>query len=335
MPELRKNPFTDEWLIVGAGEFEKLDDSTPENCPLCPGNEHLTDSEIMAFRPNNAPTNARDWWIRSIPSKNPILQLDKIKRWGVGIYDCVNNKGANEIVIITPEHGKRMSELSLKQIADMFWAYRERIINLKEDAEIKEIFIYHAEPNGKDNKMHARSHIYGLPVVSPELEKILSACRKHYKTKQRCLFCDAVRQAKENGLKIIRENIHFLSFMSDAPRKDYEVIVVPQKHHACFEEFISDNNIYELAEIVSDVLRRYEATFNHSSRSFVLHTAPNIIARSSPDQWLTLTDDFHWCIIFLPLSPPNPLTNFHRLTGISTIKDMPEEQAKILREAII
>lgn len=331
MPELRRDPLAGEWRIVNTGSFEKLPDETPETCPLCPHNEHLTDEEILAFRTDGSPANSPGWWIRVIPSKNPVFQLTEIERQGEGLYDKINNKGANEIIIITPEHGKKMSELAPNQIADVFWAYQQRIVDLKKDNNIKEVLIYHLENSSTG---HSRSHIFGLPVIDPNLGKVLAESRRYYASKERCLTCDITRDEGKAGHRIIDENEDFIAFMPYAPAKNYAVIITAKQHSAFFEAFLNYRNAPNLAGIVLNLLKRYAKVFNHLPWSFVLYTAPNMAAKSSPDQWMTLVDDFHWFIEFLP-SINSQLSNFHRLTGICTIATTPEEQAKILREAKI
>lgn len=331
MPELRRDPLAGEWRIVNTGSFEKLPDETPETCPLCRGNEHLTEPEIMAFRSDGSPANSPDWWIRAIPSKNPVFQLKKIERQGEGLYDKINNKGANEIVVITPEHGKKMSELAPSQIADVFWAYKERIFDLKRDSSIKEVLIYHLENSSTG---HSRSHIFGLPIIDPNLSRILAESKRHYSSKERCLSCDIIREENKTAVRIIHENEDFVAFTPYSPSKNYAVMVTPKQHSAFFEAFLNYRNAPNLAEIVLNLLKRLENVFNHLPWSFVLYTAPNIAAKSSPDQWMTLADDFHWFMEFLP-GVSSQLSNFHRLTGICTTVETPEEQAKILKEAKI
>ncbi len=330
MPELRKDILTGEWRIINTGSFEKLPDENPETCPLCPGNEHLTDSEIMSFRFNGL-ANEPGWFIRVVPSKNPILQFSQVERKGVGMYDQINNKGANEIVVITPEHGKRMSELPPRQMADVLWAYQKRIIDLKNDPAIKEILIYHLENSSMG---HSRSHIFGLPVIDPNLGKILAESKRHYASKERCLTCDIIREENKTAERVIYENENFVGFVPYAPAKNFNVVVTAKQHSACFEDYINPQNIMNLAKIILDTLKKYENVFNHFSWSFVLYTAPNIKSRASAEQWSTLMYDYHWFMEFLP-GVPSQLSNFQRLTGICTTVETPEEQAKILREAII
>ncbi len=330
MPELRRDILTGDWRIVDTGSFEKLPDENPKTCPLCPGNEHLTDSEIISFRLNGL-ANEPGWFIRVVPSKNPVLQFSQVERKGVGMYDQINNKGANEIVVITPEHGKRMSELPPHQMADVLWAYQKRIIDLKSDSAIKEILIYHLE---NSRVGHSRSHIFGLPVIDPNLGKILAESRRHYASKERCLTCDIIREENKTGRRIIDENENFIGFVPYAPAKNYEVIITPKQHSACFEDYVNPQNIINLAKIILNTLKKYEAIFNHLPWSFVLYTAPNIKARASASQWLTLMEDCHWFMEFLP-GVPSQLSNFQRLTNICTTVETPEKQARILREAII
>ncbi|HBA53617.1 MAG TPA: galactose-1-phosphate uridylyltransferase, partial [Syntrophorhabdus aromaticivorans] len=49
MPELRKDPIIDRWVIISTERgkrpvflFEEVSPPKAAMCPLCPGNEHMT-----------------------------------------------------------------------------------------------------------------------------------------------------------------------------------------------------------------------------------------------------------------------------------------------------
>ncbi len=57
MPELRKDPITSRWVIISTERGKRPHDFVVEPevakggfCPFCPGNEHTTPPEIMAYR---------------------------------------------------------------------------------------------------------------------------------------------------------------------------------------------------------------------------------------------------------------------------------------------
>jgi len=83
MPQLRQDPATKEWGIIATERSKRPDDfkkAAPpiekppykENCPFCPGNEHLTPPETLAYR-TGGPPNSKGWWVRVVPNKFPAL----------------------------------------------------------------------------------------------------------------------------------------------------------------------------------------------------------------------------------------------------------------------
>ncbi len=327
MAEIRRDPLTMSWRVVDTGFFEKLADDSIDTCPLCPGHEHLTQKEIYALRPEGSPADSPGWSVRVIPNENPIFKLSTVERTARGMYDHVNNKGANELVAATPVHGRKFSEFTPHEIANVLLVYQQRIRNLKEDAGIREVLIYHFEPADGG---HARSHIFGLPVIAARLRRILFHCREHYNSKERCLGCDILTEEKRFNTRIIKETDGFISYVPYAPKRDYAVTIMPTKHSPCFEDYISGQNIYYLIDVILDTLKRYRALFDRVSWSLVLYTGPNI-ARVK-EEWIHLFEYYHWFIEFLPITASN-LTNFHLLTEMWTTADAPEKQAEVLRGA--
>ena len=83
MPQLRQDPTTKEWVIIAAERSKRphdfiktktLIEKPPykEDCPFCPGNEHLTPHESLAYR-SGGPADSKGWWVRVIPNKFPAL----------------------------------------------------------------------------------------------------------------------------------------------------------------------------------------------------------------------------------------------------------------------
>ena len=68
MPELRKDPITDSWVIISTDRARRPSDflreptaSAPSGrfCPFCPGNESKTPPEVLAYRNGSGVEPAR------------------------------------------------------------------------------------------------------------------------------------------------------------------------------------------------------------------------------------------------------------------------------------
>src|SRR5215217_1190173 len=90
--------------------------------------------EVLAYRQNGGGPNSRDWALRVVPNKFPALQVEGgLDREGDGMFDRMNGIGAHEVIIETPDHDKTFASMSEPEIERVLWAYRERIVDLKQD----------------------------------------------------------------------------------------------------------------------------------------------------------------------------------------------------------
>ncbi|MFN3480038.1 MAG: galactose-1-phosphate uridylyltransferase, partial [Thermodesulfovibrionales bacterium] len=117
MHELRKDPLLGRWVAVISesrppSEYKITAENTPESgCLLCPGREGETPPEITSIREYDR------WLVRVIPHFRPVFQIEgDLGRRGVGMYDRMNNIGANEIVIETPEHERSPEDIGIEQV---------------------------------------------------------------------------------------------------------------------------------------------------------------------------------------------------------------------------
>ena len=82
MPEFRKDPIIDRWVILAADRKSRpsdFSDTEPNKnsqvCPFCPGNENITPPEVYALRPNGSPPNSSGWTLRVVPNKFAALKM--------------------------------------------------------------------------------------------------------------------------------------------------------------------------------------------------------------------------------------------------------------------
>jgi UDPglucose--hexose-1-phosphate uridylyltransferase len=143
MPELRKDPIVGRWVIIATDRAKrpvapKVD--LPSNdgfCPFCEGREEYTPNEILAYRDRNTARNQPGWRVRVVPNKFPALQIEgDLHKRGDGIYDRMNGVGAHEVILECPFHEVSMANLSEDNIREIFWVYRDRLVDLKKDRRL-------------------------------------------------------------------------------------------------------------------------------------------------------------------------------------------------------
>jgi len=66
---------------------------------------------------------------------------------------------------------------------------------------------------------------------------------QYYIYKERCVFCDAIRQETDSGIRVVAENEDFLTLAPYAPRFPFETWLLPKRHESAFEN--SSSHMFE------------------------------------------------------------------------------------------
>ena len=129
--ELRKDPITQSWIILG--QRETLGES-PEECPLEPAKIEKLPS-ILTW-PAEGP-----WQVRVLPHPEPLYHVEgEAARTAEGMYDKMGAIGAHEVVVETPSHEKRMAQFTDEEIERVLWVWASRIADLKKDPHPQDAF---------------------------------------------------------------------------------------------------------------------------------------------------------------------------------------------------
>jgi UDPglucose--hexose-1-phosphate uridylyltransferase len=334
MPDLRRDPVMGRWVIIStdrAGRprdfihHEPVRPAATGLCPFCPGQERLTPKETLAYRPQPGESNLPGWTVRAVPNKFPALQIEgDLGREGVGLYDRMNGIGAHEVIIETPDHKDTLADMQPKHIEDVLWAFRDRMVDLKKDLRFRYILVFknHGQAAGATLE-HTHSQLIALPVVPTSVMAEIEGCRAHFQQKERCIYCDIIRQELEDNVRLVTDNPEFLCVTPFAPRFPFEMWVLPKRHAAYFEE--SQKTQFDLlARILSEALRRMNQVLARPAYNFILHTSP-LHEKTG--------DFYHWHIEIIPKL--TQVAGFEWGTGFYINPITPEESAKFLREAEI
>jgi len=332
MPELRKDPIVGRWVIISSDRARRPTDFSREPvkmkggfCPFCPGNENKTPSEVLAYRPNGTGRDAQGWTVRVVPNKFPALGIEgSLNRQAEGMFDKMNGVGAHEVIIETPEHNATLATLSEKGIEDVLWAFRDRIVDLKKDRRFKYILIFKNHgPLAGATLEHGHGQLIALPIVPKHVVEELEGSRQYYVYKERCVFCDIVRQEMDARVRVVAEHEGFLTLAPYAPRFPFETWIIPRRHESAFEN--SSTQVYEgLAKALKNLLMRADKVLDYPAYNLVIHTAP---VQESP------MEHYHWHVEFMPRL--TKIAGFEWGTGFYQNPTPPEEAAKYLREAKI
>ncbi len=330
MPEFRKDPITGRWVIIAVDRAMRPSDFVREHvvpvggrfCPLCPGHEDKTPPEVLAYRPGGGQPNGSGWTLRVVPNKFPALRVEgDLCRQGDGIYDRMNGIGAHELLIETPDHMATLGDLSDKQVEDVFWAMRDRVVDLRKDFRLRYILIFKNHGDGAGATLeHTHSQIVALPIVPKTMTEELDGARRYSEFRERCIYCDIIRQDVEQGSRVVLESEHFVAISFYAARFPFETWIIPKRHASHFET-IEIPEVKNLGWMQRAVIRKLDKVLERPAYNLMIHSAP--IQEPAMAH-------YHWHIEIIPKL--TKVAGFEWGTGFYINPTPPEEAARFLRE---
>jgi UDPglucose--hexose-1-phosphate uridylyltransferase len=332
--QFRKDILSDRWVIVAEAnalrptdfQFNKFSRDA-KFCPFCETNEASTPPEVFAIRSPGSLANRPGWLVRVVPNSQPRLRIEGgLERRSEGLHDLMNGIGAHEIIVETPRHDRSLHELEIPEISNVLQAYAARISDLQQDLRMRYILIFknHGEEAGAHTVSHSISRLMGLPSTPMAIKNKLIVARRYYAEKERCIFCDVIRQELKDQ-RLIAENKDFVSFAPYASRIPFEMAVYPKFHSSAFSKINPTQNV-NLTRILRDVLQKLDQTLGSPPYNLSLQDRPRLYQREG--YWETIEQDFHWHIEILPRI--SRLTGFEWASGMFYNPVPPEMAAQCL-----
>jgi UDPglucose--hexose-1-phosphate uridylyltransferase len=331
MPEFRKDPTVDRWVIisteranrpVGHGASGEFSDIGP--CPFCAGHEAMTPPEILVLRDESEPPASPQWTVRVVPNKYPALV-----RNGSGtqiadeLYVAHGGIGAHEVIIESPSHVTDTALLSDKQFEAILRAYHDRITALRSDRELRYILIYKNQgPEAGATLEHVHSQLIALPVIPKQVLEEIGAAKTYYQSRRQCVFCDVIRRETKERERFVIESDRFIVICPFASRFPFETWILPKRHASFFERVGQQDNL-DLARILRETLRRLNRSLGHPPFNYIIHSNP-----LDQDE----NDYYHWHIEILPKSIQ--VGGFEWGSGFYINTVTPEQSASLLRQAL-
>ena len=149
----------------------------------------------------------------------------------------------------------------------------------------------------------------------------IDGARAHYAAKERCVFCDIVRQETHDGRRVIAENADMVAIAPYAPRFPFETWILPKRHQSAFED-APRHEYAALGRVLTDILRRLNRALQMPPYNLLIHSAP---LHDSAGEY------YHWHVEIIPTL--TRVAGFEWATGFYLNPTAPEEAAQVLRES--
>lgn len=333
MPELRRDPLLQRWVIVSAERggrpvaertgAEPKRDHPP--CPFCPGHEDETLPEIAAARPADTSPNSPGWRVRVVPNKYPALRPDACELEGLGpLFDRRGGQGHHEVIIEGEEHTRSVSELSSDRMQEVVSVYRERFRALSAVSGLESaVLIKNVGIEAGASIEHSHSQLIATPLLPPALELELQSANEWRRQGRGCIWCSIIQEERAREERVVFEEGGLIALCPWASRFPYETWVLPSTHASHFER-ASDADVVELAACIQRLTHAIESCLHRPPYNYVVHSAPFPTRESL---------DYHWRLSLLPRI--TRAAGYEQATGLYINPLLPEVAAAELRSRLV
>ena len=215
------------------------------------------------------------WDVRVVPNKFPALERGGEPGHEVhGLFERMNGIGAHEVVVDTPDHETAFASLSNEQIGRVLWAARERVLALRADPAMEYVIVFknHGAQAGATRE-HAHSQIMALPIVPDFVREEVGGAVEHFAATNRCVFCEMLREEREDTRRVIVENETVVAIAPYASRYAFETWILPKRHGSAFED--APQPVHDgMAAGIRSVLGRMNRALGNPPYNLIVHSAP-------------------------------------------------------------
>lgn len=278
MDQIRKDYIVDRYVIIASKRADRPDafpkrspenNLNPENCPFCPGNEHLA-TRIIREEPKG------EWQVRLIPNKFPALKEvhNKNQREEEGLFIHYPPHGYHEILIETPDHEKEFHKLSSSQIGLYLKVLAKRYKELKKRDQIVYVTAFKNEGRRAGASIgHSHSQIVASSIFPQKIAQEMEGSEKYYRKQGSCPYCDVLKIEKKKAKRIVWAGKNFTVLSPYAPIWPYETWILPHQHQSEISGLNSSHR-KKLAKVMKKLLMKYSFRFGDLPYDITYHSFP-------------------------------------------------------------
>jgi UDPglucose--hexose-1-phosphate uridylyltransferase len=308
MLEHRQDPLTGRWVSIAAARGERPDDfgmveprERPGPCPFCEGHEQETPHELLAVRPAASGVDTPGWQVRVIANKYPAFTADAKASPGDEFYRCDPAAGLHEVIVESPQHLTRVSQLNHDQLATVVRVYCERLRTIGATGRWRYALLFKNSGAAAGASLaHVHSQLIALAHVPAAVANKVARAQAYFAQHRRTIWQAMIEREQADGRRIVTANEHFLAICPYASAAPYELLVLPRRGVCHFAQ-VSDEEIFALAALLRDLSLRLESKVPAVAYNWLIHTSPFDSTGGEHYHWhveivprLTRTAGYEW-----------------------------------------
>lgn len=245
--EIRKDYFLNKYVIITPGRAKRPKSITAkttftksEPCQFCPQGieKDLIIESYQGLRKKHP------WSVMVLKNKYPVVALNNPQSYG-----------QHELVIETPNHGKELSQLSIKEIANLLQVFQDRTEKLSQIPKIDYVLIF-KNKGGKSGASlsHAHCQIFASKLLPPDLSEEFLAMHQYQLKYHHCPYCDIIKKEQRSPRRIYADD-YIVAFAPYASAYHYESWIFPTQHIDNITN-LSQKQIKVLARVLKGILQK-------------------------------------------------------------------------------
>jgi UDPglucose--hexose-1-phosphate uridylyltransferase len=259
-PELRKLYFLNKYSIIAPSRSKRPDDfkrldkkpANHDHCAFCPNN--LKDDLLIQKYGEKG-----GWRLAVLHNKYPAVSPQFPYAYG-----------HQEVIIESPQHNIKFSELSLDHIEQYLQTMAERLKSLSSDKKISYIlqFKNSGDRAGASIK-HPHSQIFASSFFPAEVALELKLAKRYKLENGTCPYCDILNQ-EMSGPRAIYNDPHIGAFAPFASEFHYEAWIFTKRHLDNIS-LLSAQEIKSLAVCLQKIIHKLDVS--RIDYNFFMHQA--------------------------------------------------------------
>ncbi len=261
-PHRRRNPLTDEWVVVSPQRTQRPWDGqtgpAPEpapafdpGCYLCPGNERAGGTRNPAYDSTFVFTNDFAALLPDAPSAE--RDTDPLFGFDAAVGEC-------RVLCFSPRHDLTLAGMSGDEVGVVIDLWKSQLAELYERYEWVQVFETRGAISGASNP-HPHGQIWASTFLPNEAVVELDHQRRHHAASGTRLLVDYIEREIALDERVVLRNDHWAVVVPWWAYWPFETLLIPRRPVSSLTSLSSDES-EALAEILPAMLRGFDRLFD-------------------------------------------------------------------------